>query len=117
MNLTEFIDKLMDILRCKKYKELAKKLGVEPSTISSWKKRNSMDFDIFKNILAICEKKHIDLYWLLGIENKPEVKTTLSENEIRKIVRNEIKHHCPAVPYLERLSPSESQEQKTPISK
>ncbi|MBW3517589.1 helix-turn-helix domain-containing protein [Flavobacterium sp. NKUCC04_CG] len=47
--------------------QLSKILKVKPNTISSWKKRNSMQFD---SVIDVCETHHIDLNELLYGVNK-----------------------------------------------
>lgn len=52
------IRRLKEFLKIKTDLELATILGVKPNTISSWKKRNSLQFE---TIIELCKKSNIDL--------------------------------------------------------
>lgn len=57
-NASLIIKKLKKFLKIKTDLELAEILNVKPNTISSWKKRNSLQFE---NIISLCKKYKIDL--------------------------------------------------------
>lgn len=52
------IKRLKELLKIKTDLELATILGVKPNTISSWKKRNSLQFE---TIIELCKENNIDL--------------------------------------------------------
>ena len=54
------INRLKESLKISSDTELAEKLGVGKSTISNWRKRNTIDYAI---IFTLCE--HIDLNYLI----------------------------------------------------
>lgn len=100
------IDKSLIINRIKKAKnfssdrELADFLGVKPNTISSWKDRNSIDYDL---IFAKCDG--IDLTWLLtgqGIANPYEeeisVPNMIAEPESVYELRSDRRHSHQRIP-------------------
>ncbi|RAV29923.1 LexA family transcriptional regulator [Sinomicrobium soli] len=58
LNATFILEKLKKHLQVKTNIELAEILEVKPNTISTWKKRNSMDYEL---VVAICERQDIDL--------------------------------------------------------
>ena len=49
-------------MNIKKDVELANALGVAQNTISAWKKRNSMNYDL---LFSTCEAYNIDLNWIV----------------------------------------------------
>ncbi|WP_170164540.1 LexA family transcriptional regulator [Sinomicrobium pectinilyticum] len=57
-NATFILDKLKKHLQIKTNIDLANILDVKPNTISTWKKRNSMDYEL---IVSVCEAYGIDL--------------------------------------------------------
>jgi len=57
-NAIKIIDRLKKSLKIKTDIELSEFLSIRPNTISTWKKRNSVDYD---SIIAICELYEIDL--------------------------------------------------------
>lgn len=72
-NAKGVIKRLKDFLNIKTDLELSQVLGVKPNTISSWKKRNSLQFE---TIIALCKKNNIDLNDLFYSESnafKPEI--------------------------------------------
>ncbi|MBC9797600.1 LexA family transcriptional regulator [Sinomicrobium weinanense] len=58
LNATFVLEKLKKYLQVKTNIELASILQVKPNTISTWKKRNSLDYEL---IVTVCEKFDIDL--------------------------------------------------------
>ncbi|WP_256499777.1 helix-turn-helix domain-containing protein [Flavobacterium sp. HSC-61S13] len=61
------LKRLKSLLNVKTDLQLSKILKVKPNTISSWKKRNSMQFE---SVIDVCEVHHIDLNDLLYGVNK-----------------------------------------------
>lgn len=57
-NATVVIKKLKKMLGIKTDLELSRILDVKPNTISSWKKRNSLQYD---SLIALCKEHKIDL--------------------------------------------------------
>ncbi|MFC6096265.1 helix-turn-helix domain-containing protein [Flavobacterium qiangtangense] len=57
-NAIKIIERLKKSLKIKTDIELSEFLSIRPNTISTWKKRNSVDYD---SIIAICELYEIDL--------------------------------------------------------
>jgi len=57
-NAINIIDRLKRALKIKTDIELSEFLNIKPNTISTWKKRNSVDFD---SIISICELYELDL--------------------------------------------------------
>lgn len=57
-NAIKIIERLKKSLKIKTDIELSEFLNIRPNTISTWKKRNSVDYD---SIIAICELYEIDL--------------------------------------------------------
>lgn len=60
LDVNEILDDIRHYLKVNSDAELANFLGVKPSTVSSWRKRNSLDFEL---IYAKCN--NIDANWLL----------------------------------------------------
>jgi len=94
------IDRLMQIYKFKKYNKLSEFLGLASNTLSSWKKRNKIDWNL---IFSKCE--NINFNWLITGEGSPEInneKTLIviepfspfSENEKRGVFRK---------PYVEEI--------------
>lgn len=57
-NAISVIERLKKALKIKTDIELSEFLNIKPNTISTWKKRNSVDFD---SIITICELYELDL--------------------------------------------------------
>ncbi len=57
-NATLVLERLKKHLQIRTNIDLANILNVKPNTISTWKKRNSMDYEL---IVSVCEKHGIDL--------------------------------------------------------
>ncbi len=57
-NAINVIDRLKKALKIKTDIELSEFLNIKPNTISTWKKRDSVDFD---SIISICELYELDL--------------------------------------------------------
>ncbi|MGK4568242.1 helix-turn-helix domain-containing protein [Flavobacterium sp. 3HN19-14] len=63
-NAISVIDRLKKLLKIKRDAQLADVLGVRANTISTWKKRDTLDYDA---ILSICELYELDLTWFFLI--------------------------------------------------
>ena len=100
------------------YKANLKKIVKIGSTISRIK---SGEIEPSKDhLMKGLQLLQIDVNYILsGNRNRDIIKSELpvTRKDVFEIVQKALKSHCPAIPYLERLSPSESQEQKAPISK
>lgn len=57
-NATEIISRLKEMLKIRKDIQLAEFLNVRPNTISTWKKRNTLDYDA---LVRICDLYELDL--------------------------------------------------------
>lgn len=68
-NAKKILFRLRGFLKVRTDSELSKILGVQPSTISTWKKRNSLDYSL---LLEICELYKIDLNSVF-LENPKEI--------------------------------------------
>lgn len=60
-DISQILDSIRHYLKVNSDADLANFLGVKPSTVSSWRKRNSLDFEL---IYAKCNE--IDANWLLS---------------------------------------------------
>ncbi len=64
-NAKQIVLRLKELLGCKRDLQLAELLGISPTTLSTWKSRNSMDYHL---VIEFCSGKNFDLnYVLLGI--------------------------------------------------
>lgn len=82
-NTKGIIKKLKGFLKIKTDLELSNILGVKPNTISSWKKRNSLQFE---SIIELCEKHRIDLNELFYSERVMyKNEKTKSAKEVRLV--------------------------------
>ena len=80
LNANLIITRLKKSLKIKTDIELSQFLTIKPNTISTWKKRNSVDFN---SIIAICELYEIDLnYLLLGKEFYKEMDSAHSTETV-----------------------------------
>ncbi len=84
-NVKEIIDRLKMALKLETDTELAKYLGVNQSTVSAWKLRKSINWD-----LIITKCKDINLDWLLTGEgemmNRPHISVTAQGHAQTQIV-------------------------------
>ena len=76
MNKTLIINELKNYLNIKTDSEFAKFLGLKQNTISSWKSRNSLDYDL---IISKCDQ--INANWLLTGEGEM-LKSKVSNNNL-----------------------------------
>lgn len=66
-NATEIIARLKEVLKIRKDIQLAEFLNVRPNTISTWKKRNTLDYDA---LVRICDLYELDLNEILLGKNR-----------------------------------------------
>lgn len=66
-NATEVISRLKEMLKIRKDIQLAEFLNVRPNTISTWKKRNTLDYDA---LIRICDLYELDLNEILLGKNR-----------------------------------------------
>ena len=113
-NAREIVQRLKDLTHLKRDTHLANALNVQPTTLSTWKTRNSIDYRL---VIDFCEAEGFDLnYVLLGKETQQdasqlkeveqifmrEVKGQLSQ-EIEKVEKYQVSLH----EQLERLKTKE----------
>lgn len=55
------IDRLKEELSINTDKNLCKLIDIKPNTLSTWKKRDSLDFN---KVIALCESKNLDLNYI-----------------------------------------------------
>ena len=89
MKVFLILERLREYYGYKTQKELAEKLGVNQSTLTMWKTRNSIDWDV---VFTKCED--IDFHWLITGEKKYAENNTGHENHVEdpvaSIMDNEI---------------------------
>ncbi|MEM9884400.1 MAG: helix-turn-helix domain-containing protein [Bacteroidota bacterium] len=69
-NASKIIQRLKDLTQLKRDTYLADALNVQPTTLSTWKTRNSIDYRL---VIDFCKRKGFDLnYVLLGRETSQE---------------------------------------------
>ena len=78
MNVFLILERLKKYYSYKTQKELAEKLGVNQSTFTMWKTRNSIDWDV---VFTKCED--IDFHWLITGEKKYAKNDTSKENNVQ----------------------------------
>ena len=74
MNIENILQRLKQFLNVQTDSQLAQKLGVDPSTLSSWKSRKSLNYG-----LIFHKTSHINYHWLLTGEG--ESTPSMSENQ------------------------------------
>lgn len=62
-DIEEVLGRIKEAKNLKTDTELASLLGVKPNTISGWRARKSVPYDL---IVSICEKENLDLDWILA---------------------------------------------------
>jgi hypothetical protein len=78
LNVGAIMERLKFHFNLKTDTELASKLEMKVSTLSSWKGRNSFDAN---EIYSICLKYNINFHWLMtGSDYKSDVKTILVDS-------------------------------------
>ncbi|WP_010254601.1 helix-turn-helix domain-containing protein [Myroides injenensis] len=79
-NATVVIKKLKKMLGIKTDLELSRILDVKPNTISSWKKRNSLQYD---SLIALCKEHKIDLNELFFADSSAFIITLIKKEKLR----------------------------------
>lgn len=80
---TSILGRLKELTGAKRDLQLAELLQIGPTTLSTWKKRNSVDY---KLIIDFCQKKEFDLnFILLGNELKNSQIEYLTELIVDKV--------------------------------
>ncbi len=79
------INRLKEVLKTRSDGALADALGIKQNTLSTWKKRDTLDY---QTIIAICEKEGVNMRWVFTGEGTHELQPHLqphlqpqSENE------------------------------------
>ncbi|MDR0230368.1 MAG: helix-turn-helix domain containing protein [Flavobacteriaceae bacterium] len=85
LDATAVLKKLKKILGIKTDLQLSNLLDVKPNTISSWKKRNSLQYE---NLIALCKEHKIDLNALF-FENYRNEKELSKEGRLVKMISTE----------------------------
>lgn len=85
-NATLVIERLKKVKGLHSDVELAQLLEIKPNTVSTWKKRNSLDYE---KIFSVCHDQ--DLNWIINGNTKEEYKTVANgfqniENKLRVII-------------------------------
>lgn len=78
------IDRLKSELSIKKDKDLCLLLGIKHNTLSTWKKRDTLDFN---KILDLCEKYNLNLNYIF-FEEEPEVNEPIQKVANEVLVEN-----------------------------
>lgn len=86
-NATAVIKKLKRLLGIKTDLELSNILDVKPNTISSWKKRNSLQYE---GLIELCKERRIDLNELFFKEASALHNNSLQKRKVKMI---SIDHH------------------------
>lgn len=86
-NATVVIKKLKKMLGIKTDLELSRILEVKPNTISSWKKRNSLQYD---SLIALCKEHKIDLNELFFADSSAVYNNAYQKRKAKMI---SIDHH------------------------
>ncbi|MBO8183309.1 MAG: helix-turn-helix domain-containing protein [Archaeoglobus sp.] len=76
------LNRLKIVLDIRKDKNLAKLLGVKPSTLSTWKARNTLDYELLINI---CVMRNINLNWLFTGQGSMFIKNKIKTEEERNL--------------------------------
>lgn len=70
------LNRLHAALKIRQNQELARYLGVEPSTLSSWRKRNIVDYG-----LIVDRVRGVNLHWLFTGEGEPFLNGTNGDEQ------------------------------------
>ncbi len=73
------IDRLKSELDIKTDKELCSLLGIKSNTLSTWKKRDTMDFN---KVLRVCDENNLDLNLIFFNEEKEAVLSEIDRDEV-----------------------------------
>ncbi|TSE08755.1 helix-turn-helix domain-containing protein [Aquimarina algiphila] len=82
-NAILILDRLKELLEIDSDFSLSEYLGVKANTISSWKKRNSLDYSL---IIAKCEHESFDLNYVF-LNSSKDLKTIKNTNENSKLAK------------------------------
>ncbi|MBE2189010.1 MAG: helix-turn-helix domain-containing protein [Candidatus Kapabacteria bacterium] len=86
-NVAEIFERLKDYYSIRTDTDLAKFFGINLSTLSAWKHRNTFDFE---QIYTFCEENSINLQWVLTGDGEPREEIT--QNADLADVLSKIKH-------------------------
>lgn len=83
-NANDILLRVRELINLKTDKELCNLLEIKHNTLSSWKKRNTLDFP---KVIALCEEKNLNLnYVFFGVKEKPPVPVKKpAEKKLKKI--------------------------------
>jgi len=95
-------------VKCEKDKHLANYLGIKPNTISTWKKRGKVPY---KELIAICEEKGIDLNWLFFGQEIEQPQTKMEQEILEEIKRFPFGEQAEILTDLRR-KPTQEQQQR-----
>lgn len=82
LKATEIIRRLKQVLEYKNDLELAKALKIKPNTLSTWKKRETVDYP---KILEVCREHKIDLNTLFLSESKRRLTSNMETRRVKMI--------------------------------
>ncbi|MDR2221667.1 MAG: helix-turn-helix domain-containing protein [Flavobacteriaceae bacterium] len=82
LDATAVLKKLKRVLGIKTDLQLSILLDVKPNTISSWKKRNSLQYE---NLIALCKEHNIDLNTLFFENYKSDKEHTKEGRQVKMI--------------------------------
>lgn len=82
LKATEVIRRLKQVLEYKNDLELARELEIRPNTLSTWKKRETLDY---VKILEVCKKNKIDLNTLFLAESKSSLNKNMETRRVKMI--------------------------------
>lgn len=91
LNATFIVKKLKSILKFKTDLQLAEFLNVRPNTISTWKKRNSVDYN---SIITVCDLYEIDLNEVFLSSKRNSKHENLNGSETPLICREVQYQYC-----------------------
>ncbi|WP_347374277.1 helix-turn-helix domain-containing protein [Aequorivita sp. Q41] len=83
------IDRLKSELSVKKDKDLCDMLGIKHNTLSTWKKRDTLDFN---KVLELCERNNLDLNFIFFEEEDENTKAKPQESLIAEKRKSKLSH-------------------------
>ncbi|EHO09849.1 LexA family transcriptional regulator [Myroides odoratimimus] len=78
----EIVKRLKQFLGYENDLQLAKSLGIKPTTLSSWKNRKSLGYD---KVISLCKKNRVDLNELFLVEPNSRLNVELSSRKVKMI--------------------------------
>lgn len=66
-NANNIIDRLKEELLIKTDKDLCQIIAIKPNTLSTWKKRDTLDFN---KVISLCEERNLDLNYIFFDERE-----------------------------------------------